>query len=275
MGCILSLLPGSASTVTQVNNSKPTLAVSPDSMSESSKQQWRAARPDYPIGVPSKFDPEGNVQPFPGNTIVAHLAPASPLYASMLDLYNKLASHPLSSLYALLPPPSWHMTVFEGVCDQVRGPGYWPRDLPPSDSPSSTTTLEACTALFAQKLADFDLQCDPPFRLTVTGFTSLAVGIGVRLQLRTPKEEARFRGLRDRLAEVLQIRHPHHDNYLLHLSMTYFVRYPTPEQAAELTALLAEHFEGMPKEFELGAPEFCTFENMFKFDRSFYLKNRE
>ena len=187
----------------------------------------------------------------------------------MLDLYHKLASHPLSALYALLPPPSWHMTVFEGVCDQVRWSGFWPRDLP-SDS---TTSLEACTAHLAQKLAVFDLQCDPPFRLTVAGFTSLAVGIGVCLQLRTPEEEARLRGLRDRLAEVLQIRHPHHDNYLLHLSMSYFVRYPTPEQAAELAALLAEHFEGMPKEFELGAPEFCTFENMSKFDRLFYLKN--
>jgi hypothetical protein len=30
----------------------------------------------YPNGVPAKFDPDGNVQPYPGNTIIAHLSPS-------------------------------------------------------------------------------------------------------------------------------------------------------------------------------------------------------
>lgn len=68
--------------------------------------------PGYPIGVPSKFDLEGNVQPFSGNTILAHLSPDSELYASMLELHGKLAASPLAPLFALLPPTSWHMTVF-------------------------------------------------------------------------------------------------------------------------------------------------------------------
>lgn len=53
--------------------------------------------------------------------------------------------------------------------------------------------------------------------------------------------------------------------------MAYFLRYLNKEQKAQLSVLLKEHFETMPKAFELGAPEFCTFEDMYRFDRMFYL----
>lgn len=224
----------------------------------------------YPAGVPSKFDPDGNVQHFPGNTIVSHLSPSSALYASLLGLHAKLAASPLAHLFTLLPPSSWHMTVFEGVCDTERYPGHWPSDLP-RDLP-----LDECTAHLAGKLSTFDLGEDarPPYRLTAQGFTSFDVGIGVHLSLRTPEEETRFRELRDRLSEVLKIRHAQHDRYGLHLSMAYFLRHLDEAQKEELGKLLMGHFESMPREFELGAPEFCTFENMFRFDRLFYLENR-
>jgi len=225
----------------------------------------------YPAGVPSKFDPDGNVQRFPGNTIVSHLSPTSAMYTSLLALHAKLAASPLSHLYALLPPSSWHMTVFEGVCDTERHPGHWPSDLP-RDLP-----LEECTAHLGNKLKAFDLGEDarPPYRLTAQGFTSFDVGIGIHLMLRTPDEEARFRRLRDRLSEVLKIRHAQHNRYELHLSMAYFLRHLDDTQKEELGRLLMGHFETMPKEFDLAAPEFCTFENMFRFDRLFYLENRE
>ncbi|KAK0734459.1 RNA ligase/cyclic nucleotide phosphodiesterase [Lasiosphaeria miniovina] len=235
---------------------------------EQQHQQFAVTRPHHPVGVPRKFDPDGNVQRFPGNTILCHLSPSSELYGSMQQLYDKLAASPLAHLYALLPPPSWHMTVFDGVCDQVRAPGSWPRDLA-ADAP-----LEACTARFAEKLAAFDLQCGPPLRLTATAVTSQLFGICVNLRLQTADEESRFRTLRDLLADALQIRHPHHANYGLHLSMAYYLSYLDQAQADEIATLLADHFRDMPKEFELGAPEFCTFENMSQFDRLFYLKNQ-
>ncbi|KAJ7645580.1 RNA ligase/cyclic nucleotide phosphodiesterase [Mycena polygramma] len=226
--------------------------------------------PKYPAGVPYKFDPDGNVQPFPGNTIVSHLSPSSEpeLYASLLALYDKLKDSHLSHLYTLLPPSSWHMTVFEGVCDQARGPGRWPDDLPVNAS------LVECTALYQDKLASFDLQCDPPYRITITGFEPLVTGIGIHLEPSTAEENTRIRGLRDRLARLLRIRSRTHDVYGLHLSVAYLLRFLTEEQEKELSGLLLDHFEGMPKDFELGPPEFCTFEDMFAFKRLFYLKNR-
>lgn len=226
--------------------------------------------PKYPPGVPSKFDPDGNVQHFPGNTIISHLSPSSEpeLYNSMLALYDKLKNSHLSHLYTLLPPSSWHMTVFDGVCDQVREPSRWPNDL------SIDASLQECTSLFGKKLSSFDLQCDPPYRLSITGFEPLLIGIGVHLEPSTIGENTRIRELRDRLSNALYIRRSNHKTYGLHLTVAYLLRFLTEEQDKELRKLLMDHFDGMPKQFELGAPEFCTFEDMFAFKRLFYLKNQ-
>ncbi|KAJ7920806.1 RNA ligase/cyclic nucleotide phosphodiesterase [Mycena leptocephala] len=230
-----------------------------------------ALGPKYPVGVPSKFDPDGNVQTFPGNTIICHLSSSSQpeLYNSLLALYDKLKSSHLSHLYTLLPPSSWHMTVFEGVCDQVRHPSLWPDDL------STDALLEDCTSLWEKKLSSFDLQCDPPYHLSPTGFYPPYAIIGLRLQPYTGEEDARLRDLRDRLSTLLHIRPNNHRNYSFHLSVGYMLRFLTNEQEKELTRLLMDHFEGMPKQLELGPPEFCTFEEMSAFKRLFYLKNQQ
>ncbi|KAJ3962614.1 hypothetical protein N0V92_000683 [Colletotrichum tropicale] len=229
--------------------------------------QPHVERPQYPTGVPSKFAPDGAVQAFAGNTIICHLSPSDPLYVSMQELSDKLAASKFASLITLLPPTSFHMTVFEGVCDQVRKPGYWPSDLR-LDAP-----LEECNSKFEKALGGFDLGDEhaPPYKMTVRGFDPLEIGIGVQLDGRTPAETVRLRSLRNKLAEKLNIRHPIHDGYGFHLSVAYLLRHLTDEQNRELQALLLNHFEDMPKEFELSAPEFCTFENMFAFKRAFFL----
>ena len=160
------------------------------------------------------------------------------------------------------------MTVFEGVCDTVRNvPGHWPRDLP------TDTPLDQCTAHLAKKLEGFELgEAAPPYRLTVDGFSSFHVGILVKLRLRTAEEETRLRRLRDRLAEKTGLRMANHDCYELHLSLAYFLRHLDGAQRETLARLLEDHLAEMPREFEFGLPEFCTFENMFRFDRLFYLK---
>ncbi|KAJ7244970.1 RNA ligase/cyclic nucleotide phosphodiesterase [Mycena haematopus] len=219
-------------------------------------------RAKYPGGVPNKFDPEGNVQRYRGNTFICPLSPSSQpeLYSSLLALYEKLRSHHLSHLYALLPPSSWHMTVFDGVCE-VHQPGRWPDDLPVDAS------LEDCTSLYEKKLSTFDLRCDPPYRLSIAGIDLLPSFIELHLEPHTTEENARIRDLRP--AVEAPAYSEERSSYTLHLTLAYLLRFLTAEQNQELTALFIEHFEGMPKQFELGAPEFCTFENMFAFKRLF------
>ena len=195
------------------------------------------------------------------------------------------------------------MTVFEGVCAGVRdgpprteqreggggnegedgekgegvkmemGKGvYWPGDL------RGDAALEECTELFERKLKGFELGDDgaPPYKLRVAGFSRLEVGIGVAVECVGEEEKKRVRALRDRLVGVLGIRHPVHEVYGFHVSLAYLLRHLSPEQERELRVVLDGFLEegGRGMEFELGRPEFCTFEDMFAFERVFYLGER-
>lgn len=224
-------------------------------------------RPKYPSGVPDKFDLDGNVQHFPGNTIISHLSNSTKLYSSLIILYDRLKQDPLSHLYVLLPPSSWHMSVFEGVVDKRREPGYWPSNL------ATDASLEECTALFENELSSFDLQTDLPYHLSIVEFKPLKNGISLRIEPHMADNTA-LRGLRDQLADLLQIRRPNHNRYGFHLTVAYLLRYPTDDQKSKLMSLLMDHFRDMPKEFELGPPEFCSFEDMFGFEPLLYLEGR-
>lgn len=219
-----------------------------------------------PSGVPSKFTVDGAVRPFPGNTIICHLPQDSELHTRLRQLALDLDEGNKEALYTLLPPSSWHMTVFEGVCDQVRTPGFWPTDLP-IDAP-----LAECNAAFSQKLSAFDMSTTPSFRMRISGYTPRVDGIGLHLEPVNDVEEVRIRSLRDRLSNELQIRHPSHQAYVFHMSIAYFIRFPSDDERSAVDAMLFNHFQDMPTEFELAAPEFCFFDDMFEFRRQFFLK---
>ena len=64
-----------------------------------------------------KFYPDGNARTFKGNTFICHVPKNSSFFRfanyssgelSISDFHNKLA---------LLPSDSYHMTIFEGICD--------------------------------------------------------------------------------------------------------------------------------------------------------------
>lgn len=230
------------------------------------RQPAAGAQEPTPTGVPDKFGTDGLVKPFPGNTIICHLSHGSELFSQLMKLYEVLSNHENSTLYTLLPPSSWHMTVFEGVCDQVRREGFWPDDIP-ADAP-----LEFCTEHFRQQLSRFELQTRPPFQLKIAGYSPRVNGIGLHLEPKTDVENSRLRHVRDRLADTLRIRHPDHRSYVFHLSIAYFIRLPCDSEREELDAILYNHLQDMPAEFELGAPEFCTFADMFRFQTEFHLK---
>lgn len=226
--------------------------------------------PLYPRGIPSKFSPNGVLQRFPGNTLLCHLPPASPLQPGLNAVYASLSSHPvLSKLIHLLPKDSWHMTVLDGVHgDQVttrkRPPGFEGRPL------------EEVTQDFSLKLRQLGLELDneglaPPYKMKIRGFDRAKVGIGLEVEGATAEEEKRIRLLRDRLADALGLRRPNHDTYGFHITMAYLMRYIEGKNRKMLNALFEKHLSEVQLEFELGAVEFCTYENMYAFARLFFL----
>ena len=143
-----------------------------------------------------------------------------------------------------------------------------------------TQPLAESTAEFAHQLRQLGLELEneglaPPYRMRVRGFDECVIGIGLWIEGATVEEEMRMRRLRDRLADALGFRAPNHETYRLHISVAYLMRYIDGEDREELNEVLAQLLQGMPLEFELGAVEFCTFENMYSFRRQFYLGEME
>ena len=223
----------------------------------------------YTRWIGQKFEPNGCVRYFPGNTIICHLPPESALYRTLLVVYNELAGKDFALFYTLLPPASWHMTVFEGVCDQVRKPSFWPEDM------SLDAPLTRCNARFKQKLASFDLGIEPPFRMAIEGWETLKDGIAVRIVSASAADELRLRQLRDRLAELLGICHPIHDTYVFHVSVAYLLRHLNQQESQDIWAFLQEHSSELPHIFELGAPEFCLFDDVFAYYRQLFLERQK
>ena len=221
-----------------------------------------------PADVGRKFHADGAVRGFAGNTIVCHLPDAGPAHAALMQVYDRLAALP-ARRHALLPPSSWHMTVFEGVCDQIRDRDRWPADLP-LDAP-----LAACTDLFAARLRATRFGITAPIRVAMGGVIAVHGGfLGVRLEPADPDEHQRLRSLRDRLSATLGIRVPIHRGYGFHLTLGYQIDWLTPEEQIALSeacrAATAYLLEAAPI-ITFGVPSFCTFADMHAFPTLFDL----
>lgn len=225
-----------------------------------------------PRTVGHKFLANRQVHPFAGNTIICHVPQQEDGFAAfdaLLDIYREFPAQAFMAKVAVLPPSSYHMTVLGCADDEHRKAGLWPRDVP-LDAP-----MAQCDAALAGRLALFDLACGLPLRMRVdTQRAGPDEGLRIEMVPVDAAEEAKLRRLRDRLAEATGIRAPDHDRFTFHISLGYLV--------AELTAAERQAFEAARQRWHadlarkvpvwnLGAPEFCTFADMYAFRRRFYI----
>ncbi|KAJ2897746.1 hypothetical protein MKZ38_004422 [Zalerion maritima] len=295
----------------------------------------------YPPGVgppgKGKFSPSGSVQSFPGNTIICHLPPPSESrwHSRLLKLNARLSAflEPDASLeesasnfddpkspqqqaplYALLPPSSYHITLFEGVCTHVSNPAYWPPSsslpsscfpsshhldpLAPSSSPAFPPPLPLMTSHFssllrrdAAALGPLALLSSPPRKNNSEnkgGSSNNAVAIPMRIISPSVSDvcialhvspsfppnaglhlgpnrggdgdededededehdydpaEAPLRKLRNHLSGILSLRQPGHEKYAFHLSLAYFIRWPTNEEREAIEFIIQECIDGI------------------------------
>lgn len=222
-----------------------------------------------PIGVGRKFFPDGRVRAFPGSTVVCHVAKAGSLLERLDQLYDRLRTAKAATLYTLLPPTSWHMTVFDCVCDEERDGHNWPNGKA-LDLPLAELNREFEERLKAER---FGPKLD--FAMRVTGCWPLRQVISIALEPADSAEEQAIRTLRNRLATALGLRRHNHDAYGFHITLAYFRDYPRGGDLVELEHILTEETEAMTASlppFVLGPPEFCDFNDMFAFSRRLYLR---
>ena len=210
--------------------------------------------------IGTKFNADGTVRRFPGNTIISMVNHGKDIFAHFLHIRALLEASRAAACVTLLPLDSIHMTVIEGVCDQVRRPGYWTSFLP-LDCP-----LCATDALFEARFAELA----PLGKVTLRMSHVVCTGaILLRMEPVTPADEAHLRAYRDAASAALGLRFPNHDSYHFHITLGYFTKEPTPAQEQALTEFcaqadryIAEHDIRMQAE----EPLLTFFDSMFRFE---------
>lgn len=218
-----------------------------------------------------KFDAHGNVLRFPGNTLICHVPLFTPLSDGLVEARDQIRATSFADCLSLLPPESYHMTVFEGVLDYERTQARWPEGLP------LNATLKECHRFMETKLRAFDLACEPAIRMRIAEAAAQR-GIGmVTLEPANADEAHKIQDLRNRLSAHLGIRGPDHDDYVFHITLSYQTRVMSRDAMREALAFLGKLYDELAAKIgtiTLGAPEFCTFNDMYAFDNLFLLRQK-
>jgi hypothetical protein len=216
-----------------------------------------------PAAVGVKFEADGSARRFPGNTIIRHVDPGSALMAALTMAHEEFRRVDDGRRLALLPPSSYHMTIFEGVCDQVRTAARWPVDTP------ADLALDELTARFRATLAELRHGCALPFRLRAVPPIAKWGPLVLALEPADDAENRKLRGLRNRLADALRLRTPDHEDYAFHITLAYAVDWPDEALDAALREAYARLADQANQDggVSFGAPEFCVFDDMTEFRR--------
>lgn len=210
-------------------------------------------------GGGGKFSPDGQALPFPGNTILCHIDPRSRAHEALVTFQQQARSAHWAGNFSFLPPSSFHMTVFEGVCMNAAYRNDWPEGVPVEAS------RDEVSAILLDRLQGLRL----PERHVIrpTGIRHKA-GIGVIVEGADEAQDASLRATRVLLRDALGIYPADFAGYRFHITLAYMLHWLTDEVARQVSAdldRLLTAFRREIRQIELGPAEFCNFETMHAF----------
>ncbi len=213
----------------------------------------------YTPSVGSKFHEDGSVRTFPGNTIICTVDPERQpvVYEEALWAQQALRAMACSAKYAFLPPASFHMTVMELLCDQVRTASNWSDRLP------LTASLEETDRFFMERIAP--IPTPAPIRMRYSHMRSPGL---IALD---PEDDATTNTLadyRDAVAQATGVRFANHDTYGYHISLVYNLIELELDEQAEVERTFEQIHDRLSEtfgRFEPQAPELVFFDDMFRF----------
>lgn len=207
--------------------------------------------------IGSKFNPDGTFRPFCGNTIISSLSDV-PINTEISRLQKRLLEGKRGQYLIPLPPESFHMTLFEGVCDQVRDIDHW----------SSLFPLDAPLANVNERLYKEYLKA-PEFPAITMQLTDLRIDGAVSIHVIpvSQREERAIHLYRLAFSSLLGIRFPNHDAYTFHIGLAYGKK--RAEADDDLFEIFQQEVEETlqkkPIRFTVPLPSFCTFCDMSHF----------
>ena len=225
----------------------------------------------YSKHVSLKFDQDGTVLEFPGSTVICHVPPDSPTHVFLIRLRDRLKTQPWASKYSFLPPSSYHMTVFDVVCDQFRTPAHWTSKFP-LDAP-----LEDVDRLLIEQWPNIDKPA--PFSVRCQRFYVRDV-IGISLRPTSSEVERAMRDYRNVLSHDFGIRYPNHADYGFHITLAYHIKRLSLFENLRAHGFVLQNRRSTRKEFgvlQFDSPELTFFADMthFAHRRKDAIRNRQ
>ncbi len=211
--------------------------------------------------VGRKFNPDGSVRRFPGNTFICLLDHDSDVYMKVKELKDAVACSKAGSCLTLLPDESLHMTAIEGVCDEVREKQYW-TDRFPLDAP-----LSEIDDFFESQWRKASLLGDVRMRFDQLWMDS---GISIVLYPASYEDDRRIRDWRDEVSALTGLRFPGHDRYRFHIGLAYGIRMPDTKEKESLKELrfwFDKKCRQEVFEFLVPRPSLTFFDDMFFFSK--------
>jgi hypothetical protein len=216
--------------------------------------------PKYTKAVGQKFYQDGSVRPFPGNTVIAKVLPSLPIYAGLVEAQERFRAADSSGKYVFLPPSSFHMTIIEGLCDQVRTPELWSHKL----------DLQLPLAEVNQFILECFTRLSRPSSFTMRiSQTTIPRWLVIKLEPANSETSQSLQRFREEYSQETGIRFPNHDRYTYHISLAYNLLQLTADEERMIHSVQQEVQSTLAKRYPsiaLDEPHLTTFEDMFRFD---------
>lgn len=212
--------------------------------------------PAPPSHFGTRYGKRGGFLREPGNTVVCHVAKGSETESALIDVRDGYLNMPEADKLLLTPITSLHMTLFQGIIEYRRKPGFWPADL------SLDTPIDDMNEIMAARLEAF--QPLDRFSVIVSG----ADPAGLTVEGRSEEDRKAMRAWRDAFADLLGYRHPDHDTYVYHITFAYPIERLSDEALPAWQSMLGQvpgRVAARVSELELTPPAFCVFEDMNHF----------
>lgn len=214
---------------------------------------------NYGKDIGKKFDKDGNVLHYPGNTVVADIVPGCSAYDVMSHLRQMVIDAGCADTLCLLPEDSYHMTVIRGLNDLIRVDTHWPAALP------KDTPMEQVDDYISAAIARAGLP--GPARMKFYKTLPQAGCVIIQVVPADEEQEKILRDFRDRAATEIGLFLPKHDTYKFHISLGYRRILPEGEDAERFEALVAEMDKYIADQpvFETQPPYMAYYSDMYEF----------
>jgi len=214
----------------------------------------------YGESVYQKLNEDGSVRHYPGNSVVLMVEKDNDIYTHLKYATRRLKEMGVSEKFMMLPPSSYHMTVIQGVNDQVRKKEYW------SSFKDINTPLATMNHFFQQKIKEVQ-----SFKQVSMSFDHIKLDnndLRINLRPKNDNENQKLRNYRDRVSEKFGVKLPNHDTYSFHITLGYVWKLPDKEESHILERYIKEmndYLQSINKEFELTNLVFVCYKDMFDF----------